>query len=447
MDRIFNMVESEHQRSFTGRDLLSLLFKHKYIISATFLIVAVFVSWGIFSLPAVYTSSGKILIETEQQGKPSFFSGVAAYEEQQQSDPVNRKMETEMQLVETRPIAEEVVRSLDLQYWDLYHKPLVHFMAPIGAFYDDFMQDNFDIAPDPEKYGFDETVTEFIKSFAVGPAKSKSSETTSNIVQITMQATDPVLVQQMLQKLMEVFANHDIKNNEESGQRAYEIVHEQTSKAYSDLSKAQTNLKLLLSNGEVKKVTESAISTPGDIETIALIKEQLLSKQLELLEVTETYEADSERYKKLQSAIDGLIDRLKMEESMYAESDASLAILEREVSAAETVYLELKKRLAQIGLYIDMNEKQLGNRLIVEPAFEPRESSFKKDVFLAVFGSIAGLVLGCGIAGFREYMDHTISNKEEVERRFGIEVLGSINMISGSKAGERLNPVNRQASA
>lgn len=433
MKQIFHLSEGEQNSSFTGRDLLSLLFKHKIVILSTFLLVTLLVAWGLFSLPATYTSSGKVLVETEQQGNPSFFSGVASYVEQQQSDPVNRKMETEMQLVESRPIAEEVVRALNLGFWDLYHKPLVHFLAPVSEVYDAVMQKLFGVAPDPRKYGYEDTVSAFLKSFSVGPVRSKSAETTSNIVQITLRAPDARRAQSMLQKLMEHYAGHDIRLNQVAGERAYEIVEHQTQKAFHELSAAQAELQVLLSNRHSEERASPALTAARDVETIAMIKEQLLGKQLELLEVGRNFDARSERYQTLQFAIDNLSTRLKIEESRYAESDVRLASLEREVTAAEAVYLDLKKRLAQIGLYLDMNQRQVGNRIIIEPAVEPRESSFKKDVLLAVLGSLSGLVLGLGIAGLREYTDHTLGSRDAVRRLFDMDVLGTVPLLKGQQ--------------
>ncbi|AUZ84336.1 GumC family protein [Methylophaga nitratireducenticrescens] len=446
MEPIFSSAEKEHQSSFSRRDLFNIVFKHKYVILITFLLVSILVWWGIFSLPPVYTSTGKVLIKTEQQGNPMFFSGVAAYQEQQQSDPVNRKMETEMQLVEARPIAEQVVEELQLGYWDVYHKPYVHLLRPVADFYDEIMLEKFGIPTDPEKRGFSDTVTELIKSISIAPVKSKSSETTSNIVQLELKAPSAELSTVVLQKIMEVYRDHDIRIKQEAAERAYSIVEAKTTDAYLDLIAAQENLEKLLSN-QANNSIKNTITTPGDTATIALLKEQLIEREKELTDASVIYKPGSERIANIQKAIRELKARISAESNQFAETDTRLITLEREVTSAETVYLELKKRMSQIELYMEMNERRLGNRIIVEPAIKPRESSWKKDIVLAVLGSFAGLVLGLGMAGFREYMDHTVNSKDQVNRLFGMDVLGTVDWIDKLPEKKYSRPDRMETSA
>ena len=443
MKQFFDISDSDAQQTtFTGRDLLRLVFKHKYLIFSTHIMITIAIAAGMFSLPPVYTSSGKVLVKTEQQGNPDFFSGVAAYDKQQASDPVNRKMETEMELVEARPIAEQVVRELNLTYWDIYHKPYVHLLAPVADLYDQIMEDYLGLSPDPEKRGFSDTVTALIKSMQVSPVKTKSSETTSNLIQISLKAPSDELVTNNLQKIMEIFIGHDSEIKQKAGKEAYAIVSAQTESAYKLLREAQDTLKKFLADSSYDVSKGNTLSTARDNETIVLLKEQLLEKQLELIEARELYRADSEKVLKLEKSINKLKLRVSDEVSHSAETNNRLLVLEREVSLAEKQYLDLKRRLSQISLYLDMNAQYLSNRIIVEPAVMPRESSWKKDVVLTILGSFAGLAFGFGLAGLREYADHTVSSIGEVNRLYGIEVLGTVNKLDKKTIQASLNPEN-----
>ncbi len=353
MEPIFNLDEREKPSLFTIRDLVGILFKHKHIIISSYLVVTLLVALGLMSLPLVYTSTGKILVKIDQQGVPDFFSGLASYYQQEsQSSPANRKMETELELVETRPIAEKVVRDLNLTYWDVYHKPYVHLLAPVADFLDSVMS-VFGVDPDPQKRGFDDTVKEFLNSFEAKTVKSKSAETTSNIVEIKLKAPDKQVVAKALQKLMEVYRDHDALSNQEAGKRAYDIVKSSLERSDEELQKEHNP--------------------------------------------------------------DNYANRL-------AEN------------------LDLRKRLSEIGFYLEMSAQKYGVRDIIEPAHQPRESSLKKDVLLGIIGSFAGLVFGIGIAGFKEFLDHTIESEEELRRLFDIDVLGSVNQMDEEDIATCLTP-------
>ena len=121
-------------QGLTRRDVLNLLFKHLWVVLGTFLLVASIVWTGIAILPATYVAKAKLLIRVEQQGTPSFMSGIAAYRDARDADPASRKLETEMGLLTARPLAEDVVSKLDIDYRSVYHPPYVHYLEPVSAF-------------------------------------------------------------------------------------------------------------------------------------------------------------------------------------------------------------------------------------------------------------------------------------------------------------------------
>jgi uncharacterized protein involved in exopolysaccharide biosynthesis len=338
MKQIFDISDQAQFRAYTVKDIVSIVFKYKTMILLTTIIVAVTATAGIFYLPRTYEMTGKILIRMELQGSPSFFTGVASYRERVQDDPAKPRIETEMAIVESRPIAEEVVRSLNLNYDQVYHSPLTHFLRPISDHIVDPVLGAIGFPPDPLNRGFQDTVTEFSKGVRVQFAASKSGDTSPNVIMVALKAPDAEIAQRALQKLLETYQQYDVGINREISKTAYEIVK----------TRMQESLK------------------------------ELKSSRLDL----------------------------------------------REFEATEKVYFDLKNRLSQIEVYMDMNERHAGSRIIMEPAQLPRESSLKKDVMLCVFGSFMGLAFGLMLAGLRELLDHTLDSKEDVEKELGLENLG-----------------------
>lgn len=433
-----NSNSQEEDISITLRDILSILFKHKSIIVTTFLVVATLVNLGLLYLPSVYSAHGRILVKTERQGNPTFFSGVASYEEKRQSDPVNRKMETEMELVESRPIAEGVVKELDIVYSQVYHKPYVHFLDPVGAVVD-FVFEILGFPLDPLSKGFDDTVSELVKSISVSPVKSKSSETTSNIMQLSIRTHDKQLASEALLKIMESYQKHNTEMNRKAGEKAYNIIKMRKDEAYATVLANQQEHETFIANTRnapelinAKNVRHSSTTSPGDVASIAMLRKQVIKKDLELDAMRHKYSPNHLPYKQLLKSINSLKYRITVETKKYAANDSQLRSLARKLETSETVYLELKKKLAQINIYLDMNDSQTESRIIVEPPLAPRNSSWKKDVLMGVLGSFAGLVLGIGFAGYREYADHRLESIHEVQRYFGFEVLGIISDVSES---------------
>jgi uncharacterized protein involved in exopolysaccharide biosynthesis len=98
----------------SARDVVAVLYRQGGLIALCAL-VGTAASLALYSRqPRVYASSAKVWVQTEQQGTPSFLSGIAAYRETPNLDPVNRKIETEIELMLTRTNAQAVVDKLHI---------------------------------------------------------------------------------------------------------------------------------------------------------------------------------------------------------------------------------------------------------------------------------------------------------------------------------------------
>jgi uncharacterized protein involved in exopolysaccharide biosynthesis/Mrp family chromosome partitioning ATPase len=450
---IFNLNSQDEEASITRRDILRVLFKHKNVIMMFFLVVTVLVTLGLIYLPPVYIAKGKMLIKTERQGNPTFFSGIASYEERRQSDPVNRTMETEMELVEARPIAEEVVKELNITYHQVYHKPYVHFLLPIEVVVD-WVSGFFELPSDPKKQGFDDTVSELVKSIQVAPVKSKSSDTTSNIIEMTIRTHDKDLASKALKGIMKAYQRHNTHINKEAGERAYQIIEKRKNEAYAVVEVNQSEYEVFVAGMQsaqelhnAKLTKHKSVTSPGDVTSIALLKKQIIEKELKLGELKQSYSPNHIPVRQLQKSLDSLKKRIAVETIIYANNDSKLRGLQRKLEASENIYMELEKKLAQIRIYLDMNESQTQSRIIVEPPLAPRKSEWKKDVLMGALGSLAGLIMGIGFAGYREYNDQRIETTKEIQRYFGFEILGTIPELTENELAHDMISLNEDTSS
>ena len=88
---------------------------------------------------------------------------------------------------------------------------------------------------------------------------------------------------------------------------------------------------------------------------------------------------------------------------------------------------ELQKKLQVAMVAEGMEEGQLGeNFTITEPAFLPDEPYKPNRMAIMLMGFILGLGTSVGLAGLREYTDHSVRLPEEIERLTGHSVLAII---------------------
>ena len=426
--------------TFTKRDAARVVFSHKQIILFCFVAATVLVSVGLFALPMTYESAGKVLVKTEEQGRTEFFSGVAAYRERYESDPVNRRIETEMELVEAHPLSEAVVAELGLTYDQVYHKPLTHILGPVADLFDWTKSTIFRRPIDPEKRGFRDTVEEFNKSIAVHPLRSKSADTNSNIIAVTLKSPDPDIARDALAKLLDNYVRFDTRINAEAGQTAYEIVERDLELAKEEVAHAEDQLhRFLVEHSVAKGVSDGsatapgrdeaatrAITSPRDEKSTQLLKARLVELEAELVDASQVYVEDTEKIRTLRQAIDDLKDRIDRETTRGADNEVQLRYLERELRTAELRHNALVQKLQQISLFLEMNESSVANRVVIEPPMRPKSSDIKKRIVLAIIGSFGGLLLGLTIAGFREYTDPRLRTKDEAVRELNLDILAAL---------------------
>src|SRR5262245_30001889 len=102
LEPLFRPVE-DREATASLRDVVKVLFKYRWRIALCFVVASAVSMSGALMLPPTYKATTKILVQTDQQATPTFFSGLAAFSERRDFDPVSRRLETEMGLIEAAP--------------------------------------------------------------------------------------------------------------------------------------------------------------------------------------------------------------------------------------------------------------------------------------------------------------------------------------------------------
>ena len=450
-------------QGFTRRDVLNMLFKHLWVVVGTFLLVSAIVWTGIALLPATYVAKAKLLVRVEQQGTPSFMSGIAAYRDARDADPASRKLETEMGQLVARPLAEDVVRKLGLDYRGVYHPPYVHYLEPVSDLMARLEGWWYDRPPDPPARGFAETVVAFGRALDVKADVGKASDATPNIFEVSLKAPDARVAHDALDLLVRTYIGQGSTLDRTSGEEALAIVRRNLADAQARLVAMDGELRGLLSatglsvsdassadRGDPSAGRGASRDTPdagnppetstggSDGSVVGVLRTQLARMQLELSTARGVYTERSERVSQLRDTVASLEQRVRNESRRNADNQVRLRALLRKQAAAENAYLELTRKAQQIELFLQMEPTQLLNRSLLEAPVIPRTSERRRSLVFGIAGSIAGLFLGLALAAVREYFDHRLGSVTEAEAYLGVPVLGTIPDISPRRRREAL---------
>jgi uncharacterized protein involved in exopolysaccharide biosynthesis len=433
---LFPLPAARTGGGFTGRDLWRQWFKYWGTILGSTATVGAITLYGVAVQPPQYQASAKVWVKTEQQGSPSFLSGVSAYREGQAIDPVNRKIETEMQLLLARPNVEAVVRKLGMTRRDLPGNALAAVLDDKPA-----------ASPEAEVQA---TIDQFLKTVKVEAARSKTAETASNLLEIGLTTTRAELAPLALHALVAQYQQYGTVQTRQQGQASQALVRDKMMAAQADLDQLdQRILKLMVAHGKRTDVpvqgtppvpvelaaepgeglrmdTMLGSARAGGTSAVGLLKQQTVTLQSRVEELRQQFTDEAEPVRNARRQLAQAEARLSRSVQAGAELEAQMRQLERARAMAQDRYTELRRKLDQIELYLASSPDESTSRVLTERAQVPDKPERKKLVVLAALGPLLGLALGLLLAGLREYFDHRLQSAEDVERYLGLEALAII---------------------
>jgi uncharacterized protein involved in exopolysaccharide biosynthesis/Mrp family chromosome partitioning ATPase len=461
---LFDATRGPETPSLTLRDAVSLLFKHKRMILGCLLAVACLVGALLHALPPSYVSEARVLVKTDQESGPVFYSGISAYREGRDNDPPNRKLETEVELLTVLPLSAQVVRAMGLRYDQVHHAPVTTLVEPLADAWE-WIEVRWLGREAKERRSLDDTVREFNKSISAKVLKSKGADTTSNLLEVSLVAPDPQIAEQSLHLLLQSYVRYLSDINQRTGDNAMRIVTASVLDAETKVEEAQGRLNrflaekgiVLLRPGAAPRAPAAAADDDaamrtaaaggsagarasaasevafGDDGVVLALKSRLTQAQLQLLEARLNFTEENSRVRDLRSQVAQLKQRVQAETRRSATNETGLMSLNRELRIAEEGYLEVKKRMTQIGLFLQLNPTQTEGRTIVDPARRPSESDWKAKTAFWLIACAAGLFLGLAGAGLLELADHRLQNATDVLRHLGLETLAMVNFAGARR--------------
>lgn len=412
---------------FTSRDALQLLFKHGRIIAGCMAAVTALVWAGASVQPATYASSAKLWVKTEQQSAPAFLTGLTPNRDVSAPDPSNRKIETEMELLLSRDNAERVIAELGVRPEQLIRSPI------------QVIQDRLPKLPGlPQKEPTEKSrqaahqalVDAFIKSFKLEALRSKSADTTSNVLEIQFTAADPELVPKAINSMMKAYLEVSSLQNRQLGEKTFALLEAKAEEARRDLASSEQALVGFMAKNGDRTSRQAVGGTGGGSPAVATMKSQSADLQAKLDDLRQIYTEEAQNVRALDQSITALQQRMRTEVRANAEADAELSRLERQRNLAQDRFVELRRRLDQIDLYLKVNPSEAESRVVTQSADVPTAPDNKKRQIAFLMAPVGGLLLGLALAAMRQMSDRRIETPEELRRALGIEVLAAVPDLS-----------------
>jgi len=153
-------------------------------------------------------------------------------------------------------------------------------------------------------------------------------------------------------------------------------------------------------------------------------------KYSELQKVVETIKNEYLLAEENERSLKGLVDQTRFEAERFGDKSIQLGMLQRKVDTNRFLYDALVKKMKERDL---TERNQAVNVWIIEKAEFPKipaKPNKKRNILL---GIVLGLFGGIGLAFFFEYLDNTVKTPEDVEEKYNIAVIGTIDLIKDKK--------------
>lgn len=434
--------------ALTWRDWLGMAWRQLGLILLCTVVVGGFAAWLLAGQRAPYASSARVWVQTEQQGTPTFLSGIAALRDTAYPDPVNRKIETEMELMLTRSSAADVIRRLGIREDQLAVKPMEHVKGKIRSLLPKK-------APPPASSSASSGVSDglvelFLQSVKVAPLRSGTADTTSNVLEISFECVDAELAPKAVQALVENYLKLAAQQNRELGQSTARLIERQLGQALEELRTSEDNILALAlrqaqrsdpvgggATPSTRLATPSGMRMDMDLDVggtshaqaMTLLKTQQLELQAQLDQARQLYTEETENVKTLRERLGAVQARLRKGVGDGARVDVEMARLERQRSLAQDRFVELRKRLDQIELYLQLSPTETNSRTLIDRPTVPVADGSGARTSLILLGPLLGLMLGLLLAGVREFLDSRLRGAADVRRVLGLPLLGGLPQL------------------
>ncbi len=463
-------------------DYWQLVLKRRWVVLTCLLIVFTTVAIGTLKKKPIY--EGKVLIEINPE-EPNILnfkevmqvSSTVAYD-------IESYRQTQYKVLESRTLAERVVRDLQLYRNPEFYKSRL-FFGLIESDPEKIPSSSNVRPPDPSTDAYRNSVRHFVGSVDVNPVRR------SNLVEVSFYSENPVLAERVanqlaedyIQQNLEVKWNETVKAGEWLTGRLAEL-KAKLEKAEDDLQNyAQRNSIIFLEENKnavnirmeelqaeytkaqadrFQKESLYSLVEAGKVQNLPYVlsnrmiqdlEERIADLEKEYAQVTTWVKPDYPKALTLNKQMDALQKALNKQKKAvtqnivddYRSAVKREKLLAQELEKQKKVVNDIAERMIQYnirkreadtykqlyeGLLQRLKEAQVSaglrasNIRVVDPAEVPTGAVKPRVLLNLAMGVILGLGLGVGLAFFLEYLDKTLKTSDEVETLLRLPSLG-----------------------
>ncbi|MBC8439151.1 MAG: polysaccharide biosynthesis tyrosine autokinase [Deltaproteobacteria bacterium] len=187
------------------------------------------------------------------------------------------------------------------------------------------------------------------------------------------------------------------------------------------------NLKIQIADQKISELSKKygpkhprMTTAKNELNTLKNAKYQELGKVVETIKNEYLLAEANERDLK------DLLAQTRFEAARFGEKSIQLGILQRKVDTNRYLYDALIKKMKESGI---TERSQDVNVWVIEQAQLPEYPAKPRKKRNILLGIILGLFGGLGLAFFLEYLDNTVKTPEDVEEKFDIPVISTIDFL------------------
>jgi uncharacterized protein involved in exopolysaccharide biosynthesis/uncharacterized protein YgiM (DUF1202 family) len=464
-------IMEHNSKTNSRRDVLTILYKHKYKSLTVFLATVITVTVWSFLLPPVYEAKSSLMVKLGREHMYSAEVGdatPASFRSITQEEIIS----SELQILMSRDLIEKVVTTIG-----------------VNTIYPDLIKDSQKrIKP------LEVAIRLFEKNISVINIKK------SNVIVLSFQHTNPEIVASAVNQLVEFYKEKHLQvlsnpkssfieqqlntyqqkleeseSNFQAFKQKYKIVSlgEQRSLLLKQRVDLDTSLKTIQSRlNELEKIlsspnllvtSQNARYPPlsGRYMVIEDAKSKLFSLQLREKELLGKYEESSRHIGNIRKeirlvqefimeqgknlvkyelaslnsqrvTIKSQLNQLDKEMQVLDLREKELLSLQREVTANESNYKVYLNKFEEARISDDLDRQKFANISVIQEAVVPVKPIKPKKRLNIALSIILGLLSGLGLAFFSAYISQGLSTPESAQMRLGLPVLTTISDFNGA---------------
>ncbi len=402
------LIKSD-QATFSLRDTASVWFRHKLLITVTFLTIAGGTILTTFMLPNEYESRLKILVKNvraEVLITPERTTGANGASNEDVSET---QINSEIELLTSKDLLNQVVTECGLVRQG---RSLAQRLS---------LKD----VPQNEAGRIEQASERLAKDLVITPVKK------ANIIEITYSSSSPQVAAAVLRKLADLYLEKRLKLHRPAG--TYEFFKSQADQYEQQLREAEKQLSSFQQGMNVV-----SLSQQKDLTVLKMTdsKSKLLETEAFLKEVNERINLLEQQMRTLQPRI---VTQSRALPNQYSAERLNTMLVElqnrrtqllRRVKEAEDNYQLYEKKQEESRIADEMDQNKITNVSLAEAPVQSQLPSKPNRPLNLLLGLVMGVLVSLGCAITAEFFRESIETPRELELSSGSQVLATIPKLA-----------------